>query len=165
MAGKANGQAGAKAPKKGINKMEAVRQALAHFGSDAKPLAMQPWIKQQFGLDMSTDHISTYKGEIRKKAGKATPQAAIPKAAAAPLGETPKRPASAAKKPVAPKAAPRKPSASKPQAQRAAPRSNPPSKGGSAGRGISLDDIAAIKGLVGRVGAEPLRSLIDLLAR
>jgi hypothetical protein len=42
-----------------ITKQEAVRRALAHFGKDGKPAQMQGWIKQQFNLDMSTDHIST----------------------------------------------------------------------------------------------------------
>jgi hypothetical protein len=31
--------------------------------------------------------------------------------------------------------------------------------------GFSLEDIQAVKGLIGRVGAGPLRSLIDLLSR
>src|SRR5439155_11962574 len=88
MAKKANGKAGASAPQKGMSKKEAVRRALAELGSDAKPSAMQPWIKQQFGIDMSTNHISASKGEIQsksKKAGKAKPAAkksAAPKAAA-----------------------------------------------------------------------------------
>ena len=51
MADKVNGQTGASTPKKGISKMEAVRQALGHFGSDAKPSEMQPWIKSRFGID------------------------------------------------------------------------------------------------------------------
>src|SRR5207248_7579030 len=104
MADKVNGQTGASTPKKGISKMEVVRQALSHFGSDAKPSAMRPWIKQQFGIDMSTDHISTYKGDIRRKqAGKAK--------------------APAAKKHAVTKPAPRKPSGSSPHAQQAAARS------------------------------------------
>ena len=91
MADNTNAQAGAPAPKKGINKMEAVRQALAHFGSDATPSVMRPWIKQQFGIDMSTDHISTCKGEIRrqkaarKKQAATKPAPAQPPAKAAPV--------------------------------------------------------------------------------
>jgi hypothetical protein len=42
-----------------------------------------------------------------------------------------------------------------PQVRRA-----PPPRGG-----ISLDDIAAVKGLVGRVGPDSLKKLIDVLAR
>jgi len=145
MADKANNQAGT-AAKKGINKMEAVRHALAHFGSDAKPLEGRRGLKQQFGIDMSTDHISTYKGDIRRKqAGKAK--------------------APTAKKPTASKPGPKKQPASMPQAQQAAARSNARPKKSNAGHRISLDDIQAVKGLVGRIGAEQLRSLIDLLAR
>jgi hypothetical protein len=51
-----------------VTKMEAVRQVLAEMGKDAKPAEMQPVIKERFGFDMSTDHISTYKGDILKKA-------------------------------------------------------------------------------------------------
>jgi hypothetical protein len=60
-----------------ISKQEAVRRALAHFGRDAKPAEMQGWIKQQFGIEMSTDHISTAKGEVLRKAG--AKKAAAPK--------------------------------------------------------------------------------------
>jgi len=165
MANKANGKAGASAPKKGITQKEAVRRALAHFGSDAMPLTMQPWIKEQFGIDLSNNHISTYKGEIRQQAGKGKAPAPAAKAAAAPASGAAKSPVPAAKKPAAPKPAAKKPTAAKPRGQQAAARSNPPAKGGKAARGISLDDIEAVKGLVGRVGAGQLRSLIDLLAK
>jgi hypothetical protein len=30
---------------------------------------MQGWIKSEFGIDMGTDHISTAKGDILRKAG------------------------------------------------------------------------------------------------
>src|SRR5579872_1809501 len=63
-----------------ITKQEAVRRALAHFGKDGKPAEMQGWIKQQFNIEMSTDHISTAKGEILRKAA-ATKKAGLPKAA------------------------------------------------------------------------------------
>src|SRR5207253_1876616 len=113
---------------------------------------MQSFIKDRFGVEMSTNHISTSRGEILRKeaAGKAkTATTTIP----------------AAKKPAASKRAPKKPAGPSPQAQQAAARSNAFPKGSKASHGISLDDIQAVKGLVGRVGAEQLRSLIDLLAR
>jgi hypothetical protein len=73
-----------------IHKQEAVRRALSHFGNDAKPSQMQPWIKAQFCIEMSDKHISTAKGEILRKAGlggrpkkgKAPAKKAAPKAAA-----------------------------------------------------------------------------------
>src|SRR5579872_5675063 len=64
-----------------ITKQEAVRRALAHFGKDGKPAEMQGWIKQQFNIEMTTDHISTAKGEILRKA---TAQKAAARKAAAP---------------------------------------------------------------------------------
>ena len=56
-----------------ITKQEAVRRALKAMGRAATPSQMQPYIKQNFGIDMSTDHISTSKGIIlhpKKKGGK-----------------------------------------------------------------------------------------------
>jgi hypothetical protein len=70
-----------------ISKQEAVRRALAHFGNDAKPSQMQGWIKEQFKIAMSTDHISTAKGSILKAARQKAStgaKAPAPKTAAAP---------------------------------------------------------------------------------
>ncbi|MBI1916883.1 MAG: hypothetical protein HYS12_19420 [Planctomycetes bacterium] len=72
MADKANTQAGTAAPKKRMTKMEAVRRAMRELGKDAQPSKMQGFIKERFGIDMTPNHISACKGEIRrKKAGKA----------------------------------------------------------------------------------------------
>jgi hypothetical protein len=68
-----------------ITKNEAVRRALAALGRDAKLAALQAWIMQHFGHEMSTNHISTSKGDIlRKEAGKDKPAAKKP----APKGTT-----------------------------------------------------------------------------
>jgi hypothetical protein len=48
---------------------------------------------------------------------------------------------------------------------RAAARPAAPAPAPAHAAGVGLSDIEAVKGLVGRVGAEQLRSLIDLLAR
>jgi hypothetical protein len=122
-----------------ISKQEAVRRALAHFGRDAKPAQMQGWIQQQFGIEMSTDHISTAKGEILRKAG--------------------------AKKAAPPKAGPKKAAAPKPQVQKAAASTSPPKSSGGNASGIPLADILAVKALVRRVGAGPLHTLIDAFAK
>ena len=118
-----------------ITKQEAVRRALAHFGREAKPAQMQGWIKQQFGIEMTTDHISTAKGEILRKAAgtkKAGP-----------------------KKTGLPKAAP---------VQQAAASTSQPKSTDKAG-GIPLADILAVKDLVRRLGAGPLHTLIDAFAK
>src|SRR2546429_2236661 len=87
-------KAGATTPTKGVSMMEAVRQALAHFGTDAKPLEMRPWIKQQFGIDLSTDRISNYKSDIRKKTAKAKAPASKSSAQTPkPASPTPRKPA------------------------------------------------------------------------
>ncbi|HVS39379.1 MAG TPA: hypothetical protein VMS17_27730 [Gemmataceae bacterium] len=72
-------------PGKKMSKMEAVRRALRKLGRDAKPLPLQAHIKKEFGIDMSTDHISTYKGDIaRKKAKRFAAKRAAKAAGAAP---------------------------------------------------------------------------------
>jgi hypothetical protein len=93
MAEKTNGQQGAATPPKAsgapLTKMDAVRRALKDLGRDAKPTQLQGHIKKKYGIDMTTDHISTSKGEIlRKEAANAKaparPAAAVTKAPAAP---------------------------------------------------------------------------------
>jgi hypothetical protein len=53
-----------------VTKKEAVRRALATLGKNAKTAEIQRHIKQAFGLDMSTGHISTTRGEIRREGKK-----------------------------------------------------------------------------------------------
>ena len=126
----------------GISKKEAVRLALEKLGRDAKPAQLRPYIKATFGLDMTPAHITTAKGELRRgKGGK---------------GKAARRKKASAPKPPAPAAAP-------------APPAQPPARAAAAGSrsagGIRLEDIQAVQGLLGRVGADTLRGLIDLLAK
>jgi hypothetical protein len=71
---------------KKMTKKEAVRRSLKKLGLDAKPAEIQKDVKKRFRIDMTTDHISTLKGELRKQAGKTAPAAKAAKAkpAAAP---------------------------------------------------------------------------------
>ena len=60
----------------------------------------------------------------------------------------------------------RKKAATKPAPAAAAARdTQPPARKPEAAGGISLDDIRAVKGLVGRIGAERLQELAGVLAR
>jgi hypothetical protein len=59
--------------KKKIKKKEAVRRSLKKLGPDAPTKDIQADIKKRFGLDMTTNHISTTKGELRKEASKNAP--------------------------------------------------------------------------------------------
>jgi hypothetical protein len=52
-----------------------VRRSLKKLGADAPNKDIQADIKKRFGLDMTTDHISTTKGELRKEASKNAPAA------------------------------------------------------------------------------------------
>ena len=90
---------------------------------------------------MTPAHITTAKGELlHGKGGK---------------GQAAKREKASAPKPPAPAAAPKPPA--RPPAKAAA--------GGSHSGGIRLEDIEAVQGLLGRVGADTLRRLIDVLAK
>src|SRR4051794_31513549 len=52
----------------GMTKLEAVRRALAKLGNEAKPTEIQGYVKKEFNIDMSTDHISTSKGAVQRAA-------------------------------------------------------------------------------------------------
>jgi hypothetical protein len=135
MADKTNGSLASK--KAGdISKMDAIRQALAKLGQDAKPLKIQDFVKQQFGIEMTTDRISNCKSEILKEKQKTKPA-------------TMKSPAAATKSPAAPK-----PLAVTKEESRKLQTND-----------ISLGDIETVKDLVERVGADSLRKLIGVLAR
>jgi hypothetical protein len=69
-----------------VTKKEAVRRALAALGKDAKPIAIQGWVKDNLAIDMTTDHISTTKGELLRKARK-KPAARKPAASPQPPGQ------------------------------------------------------------------------------
>jgi hypothetical protein len=74
----------AKSTAKPMSKMDAVRRALNDLGKQAMPRELHPYIKQNLGVDMSVDHISTYKSQILKKSkGKAKKAAASANGAAA----------------------------------------------------------------------------------
>jgi hypothetical protein len=151
-------EATAKAPAAGINKLEAVRRTLAKLGWEAKPTEIQSHVKKTYGIEMTTDHISTYKADLARKAreaGESVPQAAPP-----------------AKKPAAPKpqaaaAKPPAPAAKKPPAVLPASAAPAQAEGGagSSGGSILLEDVLTAKQLLDRVGADKLRTLLDGLAK
>jgi hypothetical protein len=74
---------GAVSPGKKLTKMEAVRQAVARLGWDAKPKQLQKHIRRRFGVEMTADHISTCKDGLAKKAGRTKTQPAPVAASAA----------------------------------------------------------------------------------
>src|SRR5262249_7995284 len=124
-----------------ITKKEAVRRSLAKLGQDAKPALIRADIKERFGIEMTPAHITTTKGELRRQAakGKAAPRR--------PPGRPPKAKAEAD------------------PAQRHPPAPAPAERGSSTGATVLLEDIQTLKSLVKRVGADHLKTLIDLLSR
>jgi hypothetical protein len=141
----AHKRGGRKAGKGGISKQEAVRRALAELGNDAKPAVIRGFVKDRFGIEMGADHISTAKGEILRKARAQGTQQARP----------------AVQPSVARQAEPVEATPA-PPAQAAPPA---PAKGAGGQAAIPLDDILVVKGLVVRLGAGPLRALVDAFAR
>jgi hypothetical protein len=53
--------------RRGINKMECVRQALADLGKDATPKQIGKFLKSRYKVEMNPKMISTYKGSILRK--------------------------------------------------------------------------------------------------
>ncbi len=62
--------------KGGITRKEAVRQALARLSKDATRADIQKFIKDNYGFEMTLDHISNCKGEIQKEKGPKKPAVA-----------------------------------------------------------------------------------------
>jgi hypothetical protein len=123
-----------------LTKREGVRRALADLGKDAKPLRIKDYVKDKFGIDISASVVSFYKKDLKKRKKGAS------KAKAAPAKTSPK---------AAPKTAVKKATAKLQKRTAPAARAN----------GIGLDDVRTVKALVGRVGADNLRKLIDLVAK
>ena len=119
-----------------VQMAEAVRQAIRKLGQDATPTKIREWILKTHKIEMGTDHISTQKGEIRRKA-------ALEKAA----NEARKAPAKA---PVSIKAPPPEMKA------KAAP---------AKGSGVVLNDVLALRELVDRVGPTLVKTLVDEMTR
>ena len=54
-------------PKK--NKMEAVRRAVESLGLEASPVDIQKFVMDNFEQDMNVNMVSSYKSNLRQKAG------------------------------------------------------------------------------------------------
>ena len=74
----------------GVSKMDAVREALRQLGWDAKPAQIQGFIKEKFGVEMTLDHISNYKSDIRRKSGQGKKRGRKPGPKPAAAGAAPK---------------------------------------------------------------------------
>ena len=123
------------------------------------PMQIKGFIKDKFSIEMSNNAVSTYKSEINRKAMKTKPAAAPATRGPAPKMLAMPVPATIAKKPTSAPAAKKEP-ASKPQAK-PAPATGSKGKAGVVG----LEDIHAVKALVGKVGADNLKTLIDLISK
>jgi hypothetical protein len=136
-AGAASQQAGGEAPREKITKQEAVRRSLEKLGKSARPPQIQADVREHFGFDMTLGHIKTAKRKVLHPAKKAGKKRAGPRTA------------------LKKKAAPQSP---------ASPAPGAPAALGN-GKGITLEDVLEVKALLGRVGADQLRTLIDAFAR
>jgi hypothetical protein len=73
--------------KAGLSKMEAVRLAIGKLGKDAKPIRIQQYVKDEYKIEMSADHVSNYKGKILRSRGKKGRKAKKAQAKSAPAPE------------------------------------------------------------------------------
>jgi hypothetical protein len=103
----------------GPTKLDAVRRALAALGKGASREQVQAFVRDKFGYEMSTNHISNCKTKLARKRGK---KGAEKEAPAPPAPARERRPA------------------------------------------MRIDDVVAVQNLVGRMGPERLRTLIDVFA-
>lgn len=136
MADRSHGPSGQK--KQLENKMEGVRLAMSRLGKNAMPVDIQKYLRTEYGLEMSTAHISNYKTDITRKAAKRSSGNSKP---AAPQQSAVKKVSS--------------PSVS------AKPASHSNGKPVS----ISLEAIQTVKSLVSEVGEKDLKALIELLGK
>ena len=79
-----------------ISKVDAVRKALEELGKKAKPGAIQEYVKEKFGLEMSMSHVSNCKTVLRKKRRKKNAAEPAPDTAVAPVKTAPARASGAA---------------------------------------------------------------------
>jgi hypothetical protein len=139
------------AKRKKLPKVEAVRRAMAALGAGASRADLQGYVRQKFGIKIGLDHISTCKGDLAKRAAKAAtpagPGSAAANSAAGPAAGTSSAPQSRAAQ-------------SPPAAHTRAVGGN-----GSSRASILLEDVLTAKILIDRVGAGPLKMLIDGLAK
>ena len=160
MADKKNGAQGAGSAaaneavrkRKKLAKVEAVRRAMTALGEEATRTNLQGYVQQKFGVKMSLNHITKCKTKLAMRAAKAA---------------TPAGPKAAAAKPAAAAAASRKPAAAESRAEHSvpAPRTRPADGNGSSRASILLEDVLTAKVLIDRVGAGPLKALIDGLVK
>jgi hypothetical protein len=119
-------------------KIDLVRKAMGKLGDDAGPTQLQDYVKRAFGVSMTTDHVSNYKGKIlRAQTGK-------------------KKSAGKKKTAAKPKVEAHKVGAHKVGAHKAGATRATVSP-------LSLHDVETTRSLLGRIGPAQLRGLIDLL--
>ena len=159
MADKKNGAQGAGSAatetgrkRKQITKVEAVGRAMAALGAEASRGDIQGYVRQKFGVKIGLDHISNCKGELAKRAGKAATPAGLQTASAKPAAAP-----SASRRPTAPEARAAQPAT--------ATQTRPVGGNGSSHTSILPEDVLTAKLLIDRVGAGPLKTLIDGLAK
>jgi sRNA-binding protein len=138
--------------RKQIPKIEAVRRAMAALGAGASRADLQGYVRQKFGVKIGLDHISSCKADLAKRAAKAT---------------TPAGSQAAATKSAAGPAASGKPTAPESRAAQPTPATHTRAVGGngSSRASILLEDVLTAKILIDRVGAGPLKMLINGLAK
>lgn len=122
-----------------VNKMQAVREIIAKYGPSIKPLAIQGILQDEYKVKVSADMCSTYKTTAVRQLGK-------------PKGKPGRKPKSQDH-----------PAKSDADAPALSVNGNGHAPKASAGT-FSLQDLAEVKGLIGRLGARTVLQLAEVLA-
>jgi hypothetical protein len=128
---------------------------------DASRTDIRSFLTKRFSIEMNLDMISTYKADVARKlanAKKVPPASAENKPA-------PKPPAKSTSTPIAKKPATPAPPAMHDSVPKAVAKPAAATVSNGVAHGIELDDIRAVKDLVGRVGSASLKTLIDVLVK
>jgi hypothetical protein len=177
----------------GITKIEAVQRALTELGPDAKVLGIQAYVKQHFGIEISTGVIYAYKNDLAKRAKNAKRPAPKSRSASA-NGLSKMAAVRQALSELGKKAKPldiqkhlkerfnidmtvahisnyKSTILGKGKKKKAAAKNGTATAAPAAretkklATSVSLEDIRAVKTLLTSVGAEDLKALIDLVAK
>lgn len=136
------------------SKIEAFEEAIEALGADAKPLALQEWIRQRYGVTLKTSLLSTYKSTwLRQQESSGPPPGRSRYTARSSEGRT--------ARPAAPSAS--APLMSVPLMGGSGLNSTVPTSNADRDRDATLRDIRVLREMLHRVGESQLKEMLDLL--
>jgi hypothetical protein len=131
-----------------VSRLEAIRKTMAELGMDASRTDIQDYAMEHFGAELTPKYISDYRSKVfrrvrQKKGSRSRAVKKMPAKEAAPVPSLPA--AKESVQPIPPQPAPVLP--------------------GNGHVVYQVEDILAVKALVGRLGADSLRTLVEAMTR